>query len=65
MMETIKVIINHDGEDYTAEGVELNFYTQKKTVSEVFENIRKALSVHLDSETRDEYVLVPVCAAEH
>lgn len=57
MTKTIKVIVRHDGEYYTAEGVELEIFTQGKTLDEVVDNIKKAVAVHLEDESLEEFGL--------
>ncbi len=59
MGKTIKVIVRHDGEYYTAEGVELDIFTQGRTLDEVVDNIKKAVAVHLEDEDLEELGLAP------
>lgn len=59
MTKTIKVIVRHDGEYYTAEGVELDVFTQGRTLDEVVDNIRKAVALHLEDESLEELGLAP------
>jgi predicted RNase H-like HicB family nuclease len=59
MTKTIKFIVRHDGTYYTAEGVELDVFTQGRTLDEVVENIRKAVAVHLEGENLEELGLAP------
>lgn len=59
MTKTIKVIVRHDGTYYNAEGVELDVFTQGKTLDEVVDNIRKAIAVHLEDENLEEFGLAP------
>ena len=59
MTKTIKVIVRHDGAYYNAEGVELDVFTQGKTLDEVVDNIRKAVAVHLEDENLEEFGLSP------
>jgi predicted RNase H-like HicB family nuclease len=59
MTKTIKVIVRHDGEYYTAEGIELDIFTQGTTLDEVVDNIKKAVAVHLEDENPAEFGLAP------
>lgn len=59
MTRTIKVIVRHDGEYYTAEGIELDVFTQGKTLDEVVGNIKKAIEVHLEGKDPAEFGLAP------
>ena len=57
--KTIKAIVSHDGKYYTAECVEIDVFTQGRTLDEVVDNIRKAVAVHLEGEDPGEFGLEP------
>jgi predicted RNase H-like HicB family nuclease len=59
MTKTIKAIVRHDGAWYTAECVEIDVFTQGRTLDEVVENIKKAVAVHLEGEDLEQFGLAP------
>ena len=45
----LKVEVYHDGEFFCARGVGEDFFTQGRSVQEVFENIGEAAALHLEA----------------
>jgi predicted RNase H-like HicB family nuclease len=50
MQRTIKAEIYFDGEYYCARTLEFDVFTQGKTMDETIENLREAVSLHLEDE---------------
>jgi predicted RNase H-like HicB family nuclease len=45
--KNVKAIIYHDGEQYCGKCLEIDVFTQGKTVDEVIKNLEEAVSLHL------------------
>jgi predicted RNase H-like HicB family nuclease len=50
MQRTIKAEIYFDGEYYCARTLEFDVFTQGKTMDETIENLKEAVSLHLEDE---------------
>ncbi|MBN2517325.1 MAG: type II toxin-antitoxin system HicB family antitoxin [Candidatus Altiarchaeota archaeon] len=50
----IKAEIYFDGEHYCARTIDIDVFTQGKTLDEVMENLREAVSLHLEEEKLPE-----------
>lgn len=59
LQHTIKAIIRRGDTHYIAECVEIAVVTQGKTLDETVENLREAVSLHLDGENLTEMELAP------
>ena len=59
LQHTIKVFIRKGEKYYVAECLEIPVVTQGKTIDETVDNIREAVSLHLDGEDLSEFGLVP------
>ncbi|MCG2711847.1 MAG: type II toxin-antitoxin system HicB family antitoxin [Candidatus Omnitrophica bacterium] len=58
MGKTIKALIYNDGEYYCAKCLEIDVFTQGKTIDETIKNLKEALSAHLDGVDPAEYGLI-------
>ena len=58
MEKTIKASIYYDGEYYCAKCLEIDVFTQGKTVDETINNLKEAVSVHLEGVNPAEYGLI-------
>ena len=59
MKRTIQVKIYKGEKYYVAECFDLPVVTQGKTLDEVVENVREAISLHLEGENLEEWDLLP------
>lgn len=57
MQNIIKAEIYFDGEYYCARCLNIDVFTQGKTLDEAVENLREAISLHLEDESLEEYDL--------
>lgn len=55
MEKTIKALISFDGRYYCARCLEMDVFTQGKTVDETIKNLKEAVSVHLEGKDPAEY----------
>ena len=58
MEKTIKAVIYFDGEYYCAKCLEIDVFTQGKTIDDTIKNLKEAVVVHLDGVDPAEYGLV-------
>ena len=58
MEKNIKASIYFDGEHYCAKCLELDVFTQGRTIDETIKNLKEAVSVHLEGVDPDDYGLV-------
>lgn len=56
--KNIKTVIYHDGEQYCGKCLEIDVFTQGKTVDEVIKNLEEAVSLHLEGVDPTKYGLV-------
>jgi predicted RNase H-like HicB family nuclease len=59
LQHTIKAVIRHGEEQYVAECVEIAVVTQGHTVAETLDNLREAVSLHLEGEDPADFGLAP------
>ncbi len=59
MKKIIQVRISKGEKYYVAECVDLPVVTQGKTLDEVTENIKEAISLHLEGEDLEEWDILP------
>lgn len=59
MKKIIQVRISKGEKYYVAECVDLPVVTQGKTLDEITENIREAISLHLEGEDLEEWDILP------
>lgn len=59
MKKIIQIHIHKGEKYYIAECTDLPVITQGKTLDELVENLKEALSLHLEGENLQEYDLVP------
>ena len=59
LQHTIKAIIRRGDTHYIAECIEIAVVTQGKTLDETVQNLREAVSLHLDGENLSEMGLSP------
>ncbi len=59
MKSVIQFKITQDGDQYTAEGIEIPVVTQAKTLDELAINIREATNLALEGENLASYDLEP------
>ena len=59
LQHTIKVFIRKGEAHYVAECLEIPVVTQGKTIDETVDNLREAVSLHLDGEDLSEFGLAP------
>lgn len=57
MRRVIKSEIYFDGEYYCARCMDIDVFTQGKTIDEVVKNLQEAVSLHLEGEDLSEYGL--------
>ena len=48
MINVLKTDIYHDGEFYCARCLDMNVFTQGKTLDEVVRNLKEAIQLHLE-----------------
>lgn len=58
MEKTIKAFIYYDGQRYCAKCMEIDVFTQGKTINETIENLREAVSLHLEGVNPADYGLI-------
>ena len=58
MKKIIKAFIYFDGEYYCAKCLEIDVFTQGKTMDETIKNLKEAVSLHLEGVNPSEYGLV-------
>lgn len=58
MEKMIKAVIYYDGKYYCAKCLEIDVFTQGKTVDETIKNLKEAISLHLEGIDPVEYGLV-------
>jgi predicted RNase H-like HicB family nuclease len=58
MEKTIKALIYHDGEYYCAKCLEIDVFTQGKTIDETIKNLKEAVSLHLEGVNPATYGLI-------
>lgn len=57
MEKTIKSFIQYDGSYYCARCVEIDVFTQGKTIDETIKNLKEAVSLHLEGVSPSRYGL--------
>ena len=55
--KNVKAVIYHDGEQYCGKCLEIDVFTQGKTVDEVVKNLEEAVSLHLEGIDPSQYGL--------
>ncbi len=58
MERIIKALIDYDGKYYCARCFEIDVFTQGKTIDETIQNLKEAITLHLDGIDPAEYGLV-------
>ena len=58
MEKTVKASIYFDGEYYCAKCLEIDVFTQGKTIDETIHNLKEAISVHLEGVDPAKYGLI-------
>jgi len=58
MEKTIKAFIYYDGRYYCAKCMEIDVFTQGKTINETIENLREAVLLHLEDINPADYGLI-------
>jgi predicted RNase H-like HicB family nuclease len=56
--KSIKAVIYHDGEQYCGKCLEIDVFTQGRSVDETIKNLEEAASLHLEDEDPAKYGLV-------
>ncbi len=59
MKHIIQVRVSQGEKYYIAEGIDLPFVTQGKTLDELAENIREAIELHLEGENLADFDIAP------
>jgi predicted RNase H-like HicB family nuclease len=59
LQHTIKAVIRKGEQQYVAECLEIAVVTQGATIGETLDNLREAVSLHLDGENLAELGLAP------
>lgn len=59
MQHTIKAYIHKGDTHYIAECLEISVVTQGKSIDEAINNLKEAVSLHLEGEDPSNYDLVP------
>ena len=59
MKHIIQVQVSKGDSYYVAEGVDLPFVTQGKTLDELAKNIEEAVALHLESENPADFGIAP------
>lgn len=59
LQHTIKAVVRKGETQYVAECVEISVVTQGTTLDEVVDNLREAVSLHLEGEDLKELGLAP------
>lgn len=59
LQHTIKAVIRRGEDQYVAECVEIAVVTQGRDIDETLENLREAVSLHLEGENLAELGLAP------
>jgi predicted RNase H-like HicB family nuclease len=57
--KTIKASVRRGEQFYVAECLEIAVVTQGQTLDETLENLREAVSLHLDGENLEDFGLAP------
>lgn len=57
MEKSVKAVIYHDGKYYCGKCLEIDVFTQGKTVDEVVKNLEEAVSLHLEGIDPAQYGL--------
>ena len=58
MEKTVKAFIYFDGEYYCAKCLEIDVFTQGKTIDETIKNLKEAVSIHLEGVDPAEFGLI-------
>ena len=59
MNQTIKTVIYFDGKYFCARCIEVDVFTQGKTLDETLKNLKEAVSLHLENLPLKEFNLAP------
>lgn len=57
MEKSIKAVVYYDGKSYCAKCLEIDVFTQGKTIDEVVSNLKEAVALHLDGVDPAQYGL--------
>ena len=57
MEKSIKAVIYSDGQYYCAKCLEIDVFTQGKTIDEVIDNLKEAVALHLEAVNPAQYGL--------
>lgn len=57
MEKSIKAVVYNDGEYWCAKCLEIDVFTQGKTIDEVIKNLEEAISLHLEGIAPAQYGL--------
>ena len=57
MEKIIKALIYHDGQCYCAKCFEIDVFTQGKTIDQTIQNLKEAITLHLEGIDPAEYGL--------